>query len=671
MITIQNNKRQRRILIFDSAFNLEESNDFPSEMFDAVFIYASSPDEAKSILNTINPVTSRKCCYKPFLVSRELKGRLDEYDELIDNYTYDIDDSETLDTVDEIINHVAAIGLQPDEHGFLSGNLFFIRLYRYLISRRVHSLTPELNDMSGIGYSIPLFELFFQIGAYSLSEYIMFNQLLLEKRYIRPVSFINKIYLCPRCLHSHLLYIESCPHCHSSAIKSEEVIHHFRCANISPEHTYNFGGQLRCPKCHRLLRHIGVDYDRPSVVYSCSHCENTFIQARMAAVCTSCSHHADVSDLTPYDIIAFEITQEGRAAIVSPNIGFTIYTDFYDNYMEFERFLGHLRLLSELKGTDSTDADFEVIKAWVLNGQEETCPLSPDFIALFCKHFPTYRVSSANHIVYLKNTLYADSTKGHSDAALVSKLDALLNKEASRIRPDERICYAISRPTGSMEEFVDSLHYVSPFPDRSFAFRYEEQPKTVEKLPETEVERARPDTPADPRPATTAKEIYRSHKTFIAIALTIVATLAVVCIVLYATGRQPADTLQAETGPAELEEVTVPAEMPPVQASEEEEPTEAAPEAEEAPDEEPDGGFTQRGMYYVVTNVFSTEENALKQQRMEEAEDPGRKYRIYRYGNRFIVSPFHAADREECQLFIAAGGCRGDAWIAKGRGATN
>ena len=33
---------------------------------------------------------------------------------------------------------------------------------------------------------------------------------------------------------------------------------------------------LICPKCHKKLRHIGVDYDRPAVVYTCNDCENSF-----------------------------------------------------------------------------------------------------------------------------------------------------------------------------------------------------------------------------------------------------------------------------------------------------------------------------------------------------------------------------------------------------------
>lgn len=648
MITIQNNKRQHRILIFDSPFNLEDSNDFTYEMFDAVFILTSSPDEVKSILHTINPVTSHKCCYKPFMVSRDLKGQLDEYDELIDNYTYDIDDSNTLDSVEEIINHVKSIGLQPDEHRFLSGNLFFIRLYRYLISRHTYSLTPKLNGASSMGYTISIFELFFRQNAYSLNEYIMFNQSLLEKGYIHPVSFINKIYLCPRCLHSHLLYIESCPHCHSSAIKSEEVIHHFRCANISPEHTYNFGGQLRCPKCHRLLRHIGVDYDRPSVVYTCSHCESTFLQPHMNAVCATCNNHTDVSELTPYDITSFEITQEGREAIVSPNIGFTIYTDFYDNYMEFERFVNRLRLLSEQKGTGSIDARLEVVKVWVLNADEETCPLSPDFIALFCKHFPTYRISSVNNMVYLKNTIYADKDN-QPVKEMTDRLDSILKNAATTIKPDERICYAVSQPSGNMEEFVNDLHYISLFPTKTFAFRADNgQEAITENLISTEENLSVTTTSAMP-----ASKEHPSFIRYVVVALLMLATI-VLYVIFHSTEKQAIDKPhpcmeQEEVTaviPDSIQESTV-AEMPEAKA-----------------DKPLDIEQMESGVYYAVTNVFRSKENAFMQIRIEMSEHPSCDYRIYQYGNRFIISPFHSTDRAQCQQFISAREWKGDAWIA-------
>ena len=54
MITIQNNDGDRRILLLDSPFPLDESPDFPEYLFDVVFIVNGSAEETKTILNSIN-----------------------------------------------------------------------------------------------------------------------------------------------------------------------------------------------------------------------------------------------------------------------------------------------------------------------------------------------------------------------------------------------------------------------------------------------------------------------------------------------------------------------------------------------------------------------------------------------------------------------------------------
>ena len=720
MITIQNNKRQRRILILDSAFNLEDSNDFLREMFDAVFIFTSSPDEAKAILNAINPVTSHKCCYKPFLLSRDLKGQLDEYDELVDCYTYDIDDAETLDTVEGIITHIESIDLQADDNRVLSGNLFFVRLYRYLISRRIYNLTPELNSLSAMGYSIPIFELFYRQGAYSLNEYIVFNQSLLEKGYIRPVRFINKIYLCPKCLHSHLLYIENCPHCHSSNIKSEEVIHHFRCANISPEHTYNFGGQLRCPKCHHLLRHIGVDYDRPSVVYTCYNCEETFVQPGMSAVCTTCGNRADVSGLTPYDVTAFEVTPEGCSAIVSPNIGFTVYTDFYDNYMEFDRFLARLRLLSQLKSSGNTDADIVVVKVWILDGQEETCTLDSDFVSLICKRFPTHKVSSANNMVYIRNSVYAgDQENDLTGHELTDRLDIILDKAATGIAPGERICYAVSRYEEDIEEFINDLHFTAPFPEKTFPYRPAEEgeqtagngeepevgaPAPVTAMPETapaELTDLSVDTHETAEEVTEeeytgiedteegemreeTEEEESSHDSLpILRGIVIALAVVVVGVLLFFLWYTPEEEqpympmVQAEEmyqADSVLEDM--PTDMDTTETLDETETSAESEISDETAEQqalvteepaEPVIEETRRGMYYVVEGAFSLKENAEWQLRKNAESRPGYDYSVYKHGSMYIVSPYCSADPAQCEAFIRNENLSNQAWYTEGK----
>lgn len=70
-------------------------------------------------------------------------------------------------------------------------------------------------------------------------------------------------HVCPKCYDKGMIYQETCPKCGSVDVEEHNMIHHFRCANISPERTYVKDGKLICPKCLKELHHIGVDYDRP------------------------------------------------------------------------------------------------------------------------------------------------------------------------------------------------------------------------------------------------------------------------------------------------------------------------------------------------------------------------------------------------------------------------
>lgn len=696
MITIQTNKRNRRILMLDSTFNLEESQDFSSTMFDAVFILSPSPDEVKTILHTVNPVTSVKCCYKPFLALKSVKDELDDYAELIDIFTYDINDTESLDVVDEIISSTEKVGLTNDHEKITSGNIFFIRLCRYLIARGKSSLEPELREDSSLGYVIPIFELFFSQGAFTLSEYIMFYQSLLEKGYIKVLRFINKIYLCPSCLRSHLLYIESCPRCHHSSIKSEDVIHHFRCANISPEHTYNFGGQLRCPKCHQLLRHIGVDYDRPSIVYTCSHCDNMFLQPQMTVVCTSCHSTSEVSDLTPHDVTAFEFTPAGREAIVSPNIGFTIYTDFFDNYMDYDRFISRLQLLSELNAAGhDVETSLTVARIWVLDDNETTVPLRGDIIALFCKRFPAHKVSSANNMVYIKGIVKdEDGLSTQSTDDFRSDVEQVLWQAAALLMSNERICYTLAGPLGAnMDEFVASLRFVSPTPDKIYLSSNDQETKqqlqqeaaAISQLGSNEAQQAEETEPTaastdeedlTSEDATTDEEVasetamkrqlaqmddevhHSPIRRMLIIALIVILLVAVAAVCWFfipkTLGNSSSTSKNAVTMVRTPDTAaTANQELPDVETTAEE--------------QQPDNATIsdmQQGQYYVISATLSTEEQVADELKRAADTADGQQLQAFRYGNKFVLSAFCSADRHECERYILSNNQRGKYWIA-------
>ena len=60
------------------------------------------------------------------------------------------------------------------------------------------------------------------------------------------------------------------------------------------------------------------------------------------------------------------------------------------------------------------------------------------------------------------------------------------------------------------------------------------------------------------------------------------------------------------------------------------------------------------GRRYVVLGVFSSEDNVFRAVRQARATDPSLRPGVYRFGEKFLVSPFDAPDAESCTQFIRA-----------------
>ena len=273
-------------------------------------------------------------------------------------------------------------------------NQIFANILKYLLSRDQRIMGHRLLEKSSLGYINPIFEHYHSMGLFHLNEMFMFIDTMVEFGALRIHRFLLKEHLCPKCNHSHLLYTECCPKCGSSNLKIQNIIHHFSCANVSPESSYNVGGMLICPKCHKKLRHIGVDYDRPAVVYTCNDCENSFTCAyHQGNLLLLREHLSGKCPGASRDVEDYEITEEGIRTLTSGSITFNNMANIYDNFMECYLLMNRLR--RQLMETYRKDElSVMVGKIWIIDDNKDTVKIKESIQGKLCRIFSNHKVST-------------------------------------------------------------------------------------------------------------------------------------------------------------------------------------------------------------------------------------------------------------------------------------
>ena len=329
------------------------------------------------------------------------------------------------------------------------------------------------------------------MGLFHLNEMFMFKDTMVEYGVLKMHRFLIKEHLCPKCNHSHLLYTECCPKCGSSNLKIQNIIHHFSCANVSPENTYNVGGVLICPKCHKKLRHIGVDYDRPAVVYTCNDCENSFTTPLTKATCCYCESTFPVNALVPRDVEDYEITEEGVRALTQDSLIFNNMTNLYDNFMDYQLLVNRLRRLL-IETFRKEQVSVLVGKIWILNAEQDTVKIKDSLQASFCRLFSNHKVSYNNNIFYITYSVFSDITVEDAQHELSKQMSKAIRKVADKIEPDELICCVLDTKTkevtGNYEEFFNKMNYVELTPDDYCGYSEEKMTEEENKTAETPLE---------------------------------------------------------------------------------------------------------------------------------------------------------------------------------------
>jgi CheY-like chemotaxis protein len=128
-------------------------------------------------------------------------------------------------------------------------------------------------------------------------------------------EFFDRFHVCYRCSSSRLHIREECPSCHSSQLREESYIHHFKCGTQAVEADFRDGERLVCPKCRQELAHFSVDYDKPGSALVCGRCGHAESEPTIGFMCMDCNAHFESDAASTRDVSSYQLTQEGIAFV--------------------------------------------------------------------------------------------------------------------------------------------------------------------------------------------------------------------------------------------------------------------------------------------------------------------------------------------------------------------
>jgi len=198
----------------------------------------------------------------------------------------------------------------------------------YLIKENITELQPVLSPLKQEGYFYPA------IGDFSehlenIDDYLE----ALAKQGFFSKRIQNRFRLCPHCNAYQINYREVCPACSSIDIVQGQMIHHFHCGHIDSFESYLKDTDLICPKCEQTLRHIGLDYEKPSDYFKCSDCQAIVPEPMVEPECIHCGQTCKTTETIEKNIYTYALTDLAQEVVKTGKItGNDLASILYDSH---------------------------------------------------------------------------------------------------------------------------------------------------------------------------------------------------------------------------------------------------------------------------------------------------------------------------------------------------
>lgn len=333
--------------------------------FAGIIIYAKDLEFAKQAVRRIRGHFNPQVYLKPIILYKISSKRDPFLNEVADGLIY------SMNQIKFVIEDIDDINMRIGELNFGKSVSFEAQIIektmQLMYTRKMEELTPHPYVFSGINYTFPLLSANFQFRE---EKSVLDILKIAEEEHLVEGEFFDRIYLCPTCTTGHLNIREVCPKCGSADNDAEDIIHHFPCGFVDSIKRFEneLDDQLDCPKCNKRLRHIGVDYDKPSVMHNCNNCTHRFQDLFVNAKCMNCSHDGSVATLPSEEIKKYFVTKKGIDAGINGYISTNKDIEAIIGTVPFSTFKTMLKY--EIERLKQTEGQSNIVGINILNASQ-------------------------------------------------------------------------------------------------------------------------------------------------------------------------------------------------------------------------------------------------------------------------------------------------------------
>jgi len=274
--------------------------------YPALLVNTTDPRVADQIIEQVRGSFNQEVSLKPLFANEKLRGQLQNHYHL-DGFHDGVHFNSMAERSNNIHRQLDKISWHTNETGSFETDTL-LRLMRYMYSRGT-DLKPLTNRSSKIGYIYAYLSAL--TGTGKEHELLTIVGKGLKEGYVTE-RLEDKVHVCHNCHGNYLNFREVCTKCGSIDLETESVIHHFVCAHVGPESQFKKEDELECPKCDKHLRHIGIDYDKPSTMFTCKSCDHHFQHPEMKARCIDCNTESSLEQLVEYPIYQLKLSAAGE-----------------------------------------------------------------------------------------------------------------------------------------------------------------------------------------------------------------------------------------------------------------------------------------------------------------------------------------------------------------------